>query len=86
MIFAIFVFFIKTNYFWKMVVSNGVFHFFCYINPKKIIFTVSSKSQPRMDYANVMRSAVELGPEWIRHRGYFWKQLVNLNMFIAQLG
>ncbi|PAV90416.1 hypothetical protein WR25_17050 isoform H [Diploscapter pachys] len=44
------------------------------------------KSQPRMDYANVMRSAVELGPEWIRHRGYFWKQMVNFNMFTAQLG
>ncbi|PAV90413.1 hypothetical protein WR25_17050 isoform E [Diploscapter pachys] len=56
------------------------------MNPKKIIFVVSSKSQPRMDYANVMRSAVELGPEWIRHRGYFWKQMVNFNMFTAQLG
>ncbi|VDL86869.1 unnamed protein product [Nippostrongylus brasiliensis] len=31
------------------------------------------KSQPRLDYANVMRSAVELGPPWIRDRGYFWK-------------
>uniref|UniRef100_A0A0N4ZUA3 Aa_trans domain-containing protein n=1 Tax=Parastrongyloides trichosuri TaxID=131310 RepID=A0A0N4ZUA3_PARTI len=39
-----------------------------------------------IDFANVMRSAVESGPEWIRHRGYFAKQLVNVSMFIAQLG
>ncbi|VDL79568.1 unnamed protein product [Nippostrongylus brasiliensis] len=44
------------------------------------------KSQPRLDYANVMRSAVELGPPWIRNRGYFWKQVVNTNMFMAQFG
>ncbi|VDM84920.1 unnamed protein product [Strongylus vulgaris] len=31
------------------------------------------KLQPRLDYANVMRSAVELGPPWIRDHGYFWK-------------
>uniref|UniRef100_A0A0N5BWC5 Aa_trans domain-containing protein n=1 Tax=Strongyloides papillosus TaxID=174720 RepID=A0A0N5BWC5_STREA len=39
-----------------------------------------------IDFANVMRSAVESGPEWIRHKGYFAKQLVNVSMFIAQLG
>ncbi|KAK6012842.1 proton-coupled amino acid transporter 1 domain protein [Ostertagia ostertagi] len=44
------------------------------------------KSQPRLDYANVMRSAVEIGPPWIRDRGYFWKQVVNVNMFMAQFG
>uniref|UniRef100_A0A1I7XKI3 Aa_trans domain-containing protein n=1 Tax=Heterorhabditis bacteriophora TaxID=37862 RepID=A0A1I7XKI3_HETBA len=64
------------------------------------------KSQQRMDYANVMRSAVEIGPPWIRDHGYFWKtmklngvnrigyleeyanfrQAVNVNMFVAQLG
>ncbi|ETN86267.1 transmembrane amino acid transporter protein [Necator americanus] len=44
------------------------------------------KSQPRLDYANVMRSAVEIGPPWIRDHGYFWKQVVNVNMFLAQLG
>nr|CDJ95029.1 Amino acid transporter domain containing protein [Haemonchus contortus] len=44
------------------------------------------KSQPRLDYANVMRSAVEIGPPWIRDHGYFWKQVVNVNMFMAQFG
>lgn len=44
------------------------------------------KNEQRMDYANVMRSAVELGPEWIRGHGYLFKQLVNVNMFVAQLG
>lgn len=39
-----------------------------------------------MDYANVMRSAVELGPSWIRGYGYFFKQMVNINMFVAQFG
>ncbi|KAL6725268.1 hypothetical protein Aduo_007332 [Ancylostoma duodenale] len=44
------------------------------------------KAQSRLDYANVMRSAVELGPPWIRDHGYFWKQVVNVNMFLAQFG
>ncbi|KAI6241627.1 putative proton-coupled amino acid transporter 2 [Aphelenchoides fujianensis] len=44
------------------------------------------KGQDRMDYANVMRSAVEIGPEWMRQYGYFAKQLVNSSMFVAQLG
>ncbi|KAH7731302.1 Protein T27A1.5 a [Aphelenchoides avenae] len=45
------------------------------------------RGQERMDYANVMRNAVELcGPPWIRPYGYTAKQLVNGNMFIAQLG
>ncbi|CAI4230319.1 unnamed protein product [Auanema sp. JU1783] len=44
------------------------------------------KNQQRIDYANVMRSAVEIGPPWIRHHGYFWKQVVNTNMFVAQFG
>lgn len=39
-----------------------------------------------MDYANVMRSAVELGPAWIRGHGYLFKQMVNINMFVAQFG
>ncbi|CAB3402010.1 unnamed protein product [Caenorhabditis bovis] len=39
-----------------------------------------------IDYANIMRGAVEMGPPWIRRRGYFFKQLVNVNMFISQLG
>uniref|UniRef100_A0A0K0EBN3 Aa_trans domain-containing protein n=1 Tax=Strongyloides stercoralis TaxID=6248 RepID=A0A0K0EBN3_STRER len=39
-----------------------------------------------IDFANVMRSAVESGPEWIRDKGYFAKQVVNVSMFIAQLG
>ncbi|CAD5214466.1 unnamed protein product [Bursaphelenchus okinawaensis] len=39
-----------------------------------------------MDYANVMRNAVEFGPDWISGWGYFAKNLVNLNMFIAQIG
>jgi proton-coupled amino acid transporter len=44
------------------------------------------KGQDRIDYANVMRGAVEVGPAWIRDYGYAAKQLVNVNMFVAQLG
>lgn len=33
-----------------------------------------------------MRGAVEAGPSWISSKGYFFKQLVNVKMFIAQLG
>ncbi|CAJ0581006.1 unnamed protein product, partial [Mesorhabditis spiculigera] len=58
------------------------------------------KGQTRMDYANVMRSAVEIGPPSVRGWGYFAKvtkyesgdlnaflrQCVNINMFVAQLG
>uniref|UniRef100_A0A1I7RIK8 Aa_trans domain-containing protein n=2 Tax=Bursaphelenchus xylophilus TaxID=6326 RepID=A0A1I7RIK8_BURXY len=33
-----------------------------------------------------MRGAFEADPSYIRHRGYFFKQLVNCNVFIAQLG
>lgn len=33
-----------------------------------------------------MRAVVEDGPPWIATRGYFFKQLVNVKMFIAQLG
>jgi len=44
------------------------------------------KGQDRIDFANVMRGAVEIGPAWIRDHGYFAKQLVNANMFTAQLG
>ncbi|KAI6187840.1 Amino acid transporter, transmembrane family-containing protein [Aphelenchoides besseyi] len=43
------------------------------------------KGVDRMDYANVMRSAVESGPEWIRSYDSF-RNLVNGNMFVAQLG
>ncbi|KAI1721320.1 transmembrane amino acid transporter protein [Ditylenchus destructor] len=49
-------------------------------------YLCTRKGQEAMDYANVMRNAVELGPPWIRRRGYFAKQLVNSSMFIAQLG
>uniref|UniRef100_A0AC35TRS9 Aa_trans domain-containing protein n=1 Tax=Rhabditophanes sp. KR3021 TaxID=114890 RepID=A0AC35TRS9_9BILA len=44
------------------------------------------KNLEKMDYANVMRGAVEMGPSWIRNHGYLAKQLVNVNMFIAQIG
>lgn len=49
-------------------------------------FLCRRKGLEVMDYANVMRSAVECGPSWINRKGYFFKQLVNTNMFIAQLG
>jgi len=39
-----------------------------------------------VDYANIMKYAVENGPPWIRNRGYFFKQLVNSAVFVAQLG
>uniref|UniRef100_A0A915C683 Amino acid transporter transmembrane domain-containing protein n=1 Tax=Parascaris univalens TaxID=6257 RepID=A0A915C683_PARUN len=44
------------------------------------------KGQVKMDYANVMRTAVELGPHWMRKYGYLAKQIVNFNMFVAQFG
>lgn len=50
-------------------------HFVCKRNGRELI-----------DYANIMRGAVEAGPTWISNRGYFFKQLVNINIFIAQLG
>ncbi|KAE9555009.1 hypothetical protein FO519_001755 [Halicephalobus sp. NKZ332] len=50
-------------------------HFVCRRNGRELI-----------DYANIMRGAVEAGPNWINTRGYFFKQLVNVNVFIAQLG
>ncbi|GMT19180.1 hypothetical protein PFISCL1PPCAC_10477 [Pristionchus fissidentatus] len=49
-------------------------------------FVCSRNGRDLIDYANIMRGAVELGPEWLRHRGYFFKQLVNVNMFVSQLG
>ncbi|CAJ0578656.1 unnamed protein product, partial [Mesorhabditis spiculigera] len=49
-------------------------------------FVCSRSGRELVDYANIMRLAVEMGPDWIRNRGYFFKQLVNVNMFIAQLG
>ncbi|KAI1729261.1 transmembrane amino acid transporter protein domain-containing protein [Ditylenchus destructor] len=50
-------------------------HFVCRRNGRELI-----------DYANIMRGAVEAGPSWISGYGYFFKQLVNVKMFIAQLG
>ncbi|KAK6101228.1 Transmembrane amino acid transporter family protein [Brugia pahangi] len=50
-------------------------HYICRRNGRDVI-----------DYANVMRSAVESGPTWISIHGYFFKQLLNINMFCAQLG
>ncbi|KAL3090188.1 hypothetical protein niasHS_006640 [Heterodera schachtii] len=50
-------------------------HYICTKNGREII-----------DYANIMRGAVEAGPSWISSRGYFFKQLVNVKMFVAQLG
>uniref|UniRef100_A0A914C5L7 Amino acid transporter transmembrane domain-containing protein n=1 Tax=Acrobeloides nanus TaxID=290746 RepID=A0A914C5L7_9BILA len=50
-------------------------HYVCSRNGKELI-----------DYANIMRGAVEAGPSWIKNRGYFFKQLVNFNIFTAQLG
>ncbi|KAF8359912.1 hypothetical protein PRIPAC_94907 [Pristionchus pacificus] len=49
-------------------------------------FVCSRNGRDLIDYANIMRGAVELGPEWLRHKGYFFKQLVNVNMFVSQLG
>uniref|UniRef100_A0A0K0FV04 Aa_trans domain-containing protein n=1 Tax=Strongyloides venezuelensis TaxID=75913 RepID=A0A0K0FV04_STRVS len=49
-------------------------------------FVCTIKGLQKIDYANVMRATVELGPSWIRRRGYAAKQLVNANMFIAQIG
>ncbi|TKR64576.1 hypothetical protein L596_025084 [Steinernema carpocapsae] len=50
-------------------------HYICARNGREMI-----------DYANIMRGAIEAGPSWLNRRGYFFKQLVNVNMFIAQLG
>uniref|UniRef100_A0A0R3RM79 Aa_trans domain-containing protein n=1 Tax=Elaeophora elaphi TaxID=1147741 RepID=A0A0R3RM79_9BILA len=50
------------------------------------IFSFYRNGRDVIDYANVMRSAVESGPTWISIHGYFFKQLLNINMFCAQLG
>ncbi|RCN52762.1 transmembrane amino acid transporter protein [Ancylostoma caninum] len=49
-------------------------------------FVCNRNGRDLIDYANIMRGAVEMGPTWIRHKGYFFKQLVNVNMFTSQLG
>ncbi|MFH4976568.1 hypothetical protein AB6A40_003277 [Gnathostoma spinigerum] len=50
-------------------------HYICYRYGREVI-----------DYANVMRGAVEAGPNWINTKGYIFKQLVNVNIFVAQFG
>lgn len=47
---------------------------------------ISRNGRDLIDYANIMRGAVEMGPHWIRNHGYFFKQMVNTNMFLSQLG
>ncbi|PIC40370.1 hypothetical protein B9Z55_011738 [Caenorhabditis nigoni] len=49
-------------------------------------FVCNRNGRDLIDYANIMRGAVEMGPPWIMRKGYFFKQLVNVNMFISQLG
>ncbi|KAI3413594.1 hypothetical protein GPALN_011083 [Globodera pallida] len=49
-------------------------------------YICSKNGRELIDYANIMRGAVEAGPSWISGRGYFFKQLVNVEMFVAQLG
>ncbi|KJH46463.1 transmembrane amino acid transporter protein [Dictyocaulus viviparus] len=49
-------------------------------------FVCKRNGRDWIDYANIMRGAIEMGPPWIRHKGYFFKQLVNVNMFVSQLG
>ncbi|VDO89468.1 unnamed protein product [Heligmosomoides polygyrus] len=49
-------------------------------------FVCNRNGRDLIDYANILRGAVEMGPNWIRHKGYFFKQLLNVNMFISQLG
>ncbi|CAI5444639.1 unnamed protein product [Caenorhabditis angaria] len=49
-------------------------------------FVCNRNGRDLIDYANIMRGAVEMGPPWIKRHGYFFKQLVNVNMFISQLG
>ncbi|KAE9420012.1 hypothetical protein Angca_005684, partial [Angiostrongylus cantonensis] len=61
----------------------------CLYCMRQVVFAahfVCSKGRDRIDYANIMRGAVEMGPSWICHKGYFFKQLVNMNMFVSQLG
>lgn len=47
-------------------------------------FVCSRNGRDLIDYANIMRGAVELGPEWLRHKGYFFK-LVTFNLFLIYL-
>ncbi|KAK6038196.1 transmembrane amino acid transporter protein, partial [Cooperia oncophora] len=49
-------------------------------------FVCNRNGRDLIDYANILRGAVEMGPNWIRHKGYFFKQLLNVNMFVSQLG
>uniref|UniRef100_A0A914WXT1 Amino acid transporter transmembrane domain-containing protein n=1 Tax=Plectus sambesii TaxID=2011161 RepID=A0A914WXT1_9BILA len=49
-------------------------------------YICSRTGRESIDYANAMRSAVELGPSWLSSHGYTAKQAVNAIMFINQLG
>ncbi|KAH7731308.1 Protein Y43F4B.7 [Aphelenchoides avenae] len=49
-------------------------------------FVCSRSARETIDFANIMRGAVEAGPPRIARYGYAAKQMVNVNMFIAQLG
>ncbi|PAV83049.1 hypothetical protein WR25_02583 [Diploscapter pachys] len=49
-------------------------------------FIGSRNGRDLMDYANIMRGAVEMGPPSLKRHGYFFKQMVNVNMFVSQLG
>ena len=69
-----------------LVIICAICTYCCRLLVHSAQFLCRRKGQEVMDYANVMRNAVECGPAWIAGRGYFFKQLVNTNMFIAQLG
>ncbi|KAI6224790.1 Aa-trans domain-containing protein [Aphelenchoides besseyi] len=49
-------------------------------------FVRAKNGQRTIDYANIMRGAVESGPPWIRRYGYAFKYAVNVNIFLGQLG
>ncbi|CAK5014832.1 unnamed protein product [Meloidogyne enterolobii] len=69
-----------------LIIICGVCTYCCRNLVHSSVFLCNRKRQEIMDYGNVMRNAIECGPPWINQRGYFFKQLVNSTMFIAQLG
>lgn len=54
--------------------------------PLRRLLNLFRNGREFIDFANIMRGAVEAGPPRIARYGYVAKQLVNVNMFIAQLG
>ncbi|VDN60278.1 unnamed protein product [Dracunculus medinensis] len=75
---------------WLGLVLLFIISGICLICMRQVVFAshfiCQRYGRETVDYANIMRGAVEAGPIWIKNHGYFFKQLVNVNLFFAQLG